>query len=86
MFHVPPFNTKLDMLYDASHVGSKAVREFIEKFQPLLTLHGHIHESPRMSGQFNEMIGRTMSINPGSENMVSVGLNDLKSLKLIKFA
>lgn len=86
VFHAPPLNTKLDMLYNNSHVGDRAVRDFIEKHQPLLTLHGHIHESPRMSGQFNEMIGRTMSINPGSESMVSVDLNDLKSLKLIKFA
>lgn len=43
-------------------VGSTAVRECIEKYQPLLGLHGHIHES---RGVVN--IGRTMCINPGSE-------------------
>jgi len=43
-------------------VGSSAVRECIEKHQPLLGLHGHIHES---RGMVN--IGRTMCINPGSE-------------------
>jgi len=43
-------------------VGSSAVRECIEKYQPLLGLHGHIHES---RGMFK--IGRTMCINPGSE-------------------
>jgi Icc-related predicted phosphoesterase len=43
-------------------VGSKAVREAIEKYQPLAGLHGHIHES-----RSAQKIGRTMCINPGSE-------------------
>ncbi|HEX9616124.1 MAG TPA: hypothetical protein VGA03_01815, partial [Anaerolineales bacterium] len=43
-------------------VGSTAVRKFIEKMQPLLSLHGHIHESPGYT-----RIGRTLSINAGSE-------------------
>jgi Icc-related predicted phosphoesterase len=43
-------------------VGSKSVRTVIEKYQPLLGLHGHIHES---SGYLK--IGRTQCVNPGSE-------------------
>lgn len=43
-------------------VGSKAVRKAIEKYQPLLGLHGHIHESPG-----SLQIGRTYCVNPGSE-------------------
>ncbi|HXQ36037.1 MAG TPA: hypothetical protein VN843_18620, partial [Anaerolineales bacterium] len=43
-------------------VGSKAVRKAIEKYQPLLSLHGHIHES-----RSAQKIGKTMCINPGSE-------------------
>jgi Icc-related predicted phosphoesterase len=42
--------------------GSKAVREAIEKYNPLLGLHGHIHES---RGVFK--VGKTTCINPGSE-------------------
>ena len=42
--------------------GSTAVREAIEKYQPLLGLHGHIHESRGMY-----KLGRTVYINPGSE-------------------
>jgi len=42
--------------------GSEAVREAIEKYQPLLGLHGHIHESKGA-----RKIGRTLCINPGSE-------------------
>ena len=43
-------------------VGSIAVRAAIEKYQPLLGLHGHIHES-----RSAQKIGRTLCINPGSE-------------------
>lgn len=43
-------------------VGSTAVREFIEEVQPLLGLHGHVHEA-----QGSSRIGRTLCVNPGSE-------------------
>jgi Icc-related predicted phosphoesterase len=42
--------------------GSRAVRDAIEKFKPMLGLHGHIHESQSVA-----KIGRTTIINPGSE-------------------
>ena len=47
---------------EVSPVGSTAVRQAIEEHQPLLCLHGHIHESPG-----SVRIGRTLAINPGSE-------------------
>lgn len=76
-FHAPPYETKLDEapLLDEDlnpiiqggsvvtvPVGSKAVRKMIEKYQPFLGLHGHIHEA---SGSMK--IGRTHCVNPGSE-------------------
>lgn len=75
--HCPPFDTILDVAPELdetfkavtvsggvmeSNVGSKAVRTFIEKNQPLISLHGHIHES-----RGDCRIGRTLCINPGSE-------------------
>jgi len=75
--HVPPYNTEMDLAPELDstlkpvvrgggmnmiHVGSTAVRSAIEKHQPLLSLHGHIHESRG----FTE-IGRTLCVNPGSE-------------------
>ncbi len=42
--------------------GSKAVRDAIEKYMPMLGLHGHIHESQSVA-----KIGRTTCVNPGSE-------------------
>lgn len=76
--HVPPYDTNLDIAPELDEnltpklslsggfklvpVGSKAVRAEIEKYQPLLGLHGHIHES-----RSAQKLGRTMCINPGSE-------------------
>ena len=58
--HTPPVQTKADRLVNGSHVGSMAVRTFIEEKQPLLCMTGHIHES---RGQ--DYIGRTLVLNPG---------------------
>lgn len=63
--HAPPHDTALDVTYFDEHVGSVAAREFIDKYQPLATLHGHIHESPVRTGKWFQMLGDTISINPG---------------------
>jgi uncharacterized protein len=72
LFHTPPYETGLDRAaLDGKkynhvdldvHVGSIAVRRFIESRQPLLTLHGHIHESARITGIWKEQIGKTVMI------------------------
>jgi Icc-related predicted phosphoesterase len=69
LFHSPPYQTTLDRAdLDGQsvdhvpldvHVGSIAIQRFIEERQPLLTLHGHIHEAPRLTGAWRERIGRT---------------------------
>jgi uncharacterized protein len=74
--HVPPNNSKIDIcpkldenmkvVYDMGNpvmapAGSTAVREAIERLQPLMGLHGHIHE-----GRGETKIGRTLCLNPGS--------------------
>jgi len=72
-FHAPPFGYALDLAPELTadliqaadrriHVGSRAVTKMIEKYQPLLGLHGHIHESRGV-----QRIKRTTIINPGSE-------------------
>jgi Icc-related predicted phosphoesterase len=75
--HVPPFDSGLDRapklkpdltpVYTGGQpvpipVGSTAVRRLIEEVQPLLALHGHIHES-----RGETRIGRTLALNSGSE-------------------
>jgi len=73
-FHCPPYGTVLDEAPEVDedlnikeagraliHVGSTAVRDAILKYQPPLSLHGHIHE-----GKGTSRLGRTLAINPGS--------------------
>ncbi len=74
VFHAPPAETGLDVLYNGSHSGSTAVLGFIKQKQPLITLHGHIHESPEMTGRWKQKIGKTVSINPGGNAFAVVDL------------
>ncbi len=60
--HEPPDGTKIALKFG----GSKALREFIEKYQPHLVICGHIHESQGME----DRIGRTLIVNPGPEGKV----------------
>ncbi len=76
--HVPPYNSGLDRAIEVDQatmthvykkgqaheipVGSTAVRQIIEDYAPLLSLHGHIHES-----RGEAKIGRTLALNTGSE-------------------
>jgi Icc-related predicted phosphoesterase len=77
VIHVPPYDSQIDVCPELDEnlqivhrggqvlmrpVGSTAVRAAIERVQPLLSLHGHIHEA---AGYFR--IGRTLAINAGSE-------------------
>lgn len=69
LFHAPPYKTKVDRAdLDGKmidhvpldpHLGSIAIQRFIEARQPLLTLHGHIHEAPRLTHAWKDRIGRT---------------------------
>lgn len=65
VMHSPPFGTNLDVIPGSQFVGSRSIRKFIEAVQPLLTLHGHIHEAPRLSGKYSDRIGKTLCLNPG---------------------
>ena len=65
VMHSPPFRTWLDLIEGRKSAGSRSIKTFIERNQPLLTLHGHIHESPALSGTYVDRIGETLSINPG---------------------
>jgi Icc-related predicted phosphoesterase len=64
--HSPPAQTPLDLARGGRHVGSRALRAFIERHQPPLTLHGHIHEAPELSGKYATRIGATWCVNPGN--------------------
>ncbi len=73
LMHSPPYKTALDRaaldgrMVDHVpldvHIGSIAIGRFIEKHQPCVTLHGHVHESTRITGRWSELIGRTHAFN-----------------------
>lgn len=65
VLHSPPRDTRCDMTASRQHVGSRAIRSFIEKQTPPLVLGGHIHESPRVSTSYRDAIGPTVVVNPG---------------------
>ena len=65
IMHSPPFGTLLDLIQGGKPAGSRSIRAFIKRHQPLLTLHGHIHESPEISGAYMDRLGETVMINPG---------------------
>ena len=61
-------------------VGSKAVRTLIEEVQPVLSLHGHIHESKAVA-----KIGKTTCVNPGSaysEGVIDGAVVELRGHKI----
>jgi len=65
LIHGPPANMKLDVCGHGEEVGSKAVTVFLEKNEPMLTIHGHIHESPEVTGIWKKQVGNTLVIQNG---------------------
>ena len=86
LFHSPPYKTNLDVAPLAGkeidnapldvNVGSVAIKQFIEKRQPLVTLHGHIHESSTITGSWKDKIGKTICFSAAYEG---------KELALVRF-
>ncbi|MBN3035867.1 MAG: metallophosphoesterase [Bacteroidales bacterium] len=86
LFHCPPYNTALDRAeLDGQyidhvpldvHIGSIAIRRFIEERKPYLTLHGHVHESTRITGKWRDTVGSTPAFNAA---------HDQQELSIIRF-
>ena len=84
VFHMPPSGLGLDQCGHGPRVGSEAVRAFIEREQPRITLHGHIHESPDAAGCWRAELGDTVCIQPGQSDeggpltWVSIDIDDMR--------
>lgn len=81
--HAPPKNTSLDLTRSGAHVGSNAIRSFIETKQPILVVCGHIHEA-----RGTDKIGKTVILNPGpAQNWFYslIELTDNVDVKLLEF-
>ena len=75
--HAPPIRTKLDMIVSGAHVGSDAVRNFIERNQPNVAVSAHIHESRGV-----DEIGRTKIMNSGRFPEGYVGFIEINDSKI----
>lgn len=72
LFHTPPYDTPLDRAaLDGKmidfvpldvHIGSIAVQRFIKERQPLLTLHGHVHEASDITDSWSVHLGKTLAV------------------------
>lgn len=81
VIHGPPAGIGLDVCRGGDAVGSPATFRFLESRQPLLSLHGHIHESPEESGAWKSAIGRTVVIQPGQSSAgLTVVIGDLDAM------
>jgi len=74
--HAPPSGMGLGVVGSSDgDVGSAAVTQWIDDNQPLLTLHGHIHESPDISGTHTTLRGRTICHQPGQRAPMGLTLS-----------
>ena len=86
LFHSPPYKTKLDRaaldgkMYDHApldvHIGSIAIQRFINTRQPLITLHGHVHESASITGSWQDKLKNTYAFSAAHNG---------KELALVRF-
>ena len=79
--HCPPKDTKIDRVLSGAHVGSGAVRRFVEKTQPLLVVSGHIHEA-----QGTDAIGSSTLVNTGPAQRGDYAKITLKEEVMVEFA
>lgn len=75
--HVPPHNTVVDLTHSGEHAGSTSVRRFIEEYEPILCICGHIHEARGM-----DRIGNTIVVNPGPLMYKYYALIDISSSRV----
>ena len=79
--HCPPWGTPLDVLPNGRHVGSLSIRRFVEHWSKdgrmLASLHGHIHESPNISGATQTRIHDAQCINPGQREHLQFALLEI---------
>ena len=59
------------------HIGSIAIKRFIIKYQPFITLHGHVHESSQLTGEWKQVFNQTLSFSAAynGEKLAIVNFN-----------
>ena len=83
VIHMPPANLGLDVCTGGIRVGSKAIYDFFLKNQPRLSFHGHIHESPGVTGRWKADLGRTVCVQPGQAKSFTYVTIDLGKMEIV---
>lgn len=76
--HQPPFETEADLARTGGHVGSRAIRAFIERVEPIVCFTGHIHEARSIS-----RLGRTVIVNPGPWAAGNYAVAEIRDLNVM---
>ena len=80
---MPPYKLGLDKCLNGKDVGSRAVYDFLFEKQPLLSFHGHIHESPEVSNIWQTRLGSTICVQPGQhDEKLTYVIIDMSSMTL----
>ena len=82
VIHMPPCRLGLDECFHGVNVGSLAIYNFLRRHQPMLSLHGHIHESPEKSGRWHARLGDTVCVQPGQLDPFTYVTIDMETLEL----
>ena len=92
LIHAPPSGMGLDVCAHGDCAGSHAVLKFITEVQPMLTIHGHIHESPEYNGKkWYQKCGNTLCVQNGqldedlNYSMIEVSDGKVVSMKHSKY-
>lgn len=82
--HMPPAYLGLDVCGHGERVGSTSLYNFLQIRQPKLSLHGHIHESPDVSGVWKAQLKKTICIQPGQMTKFTYVTIDLKEMEILR--
>lgn len=77
--HAPPYNTQADKLFTGEHVGSKSIREIIEKYKPDLNICGHIHEAQSVDTILKTIVVNPGQLSDGSACLINIGDEELEN-------
>jgi len=86
ILHMPPARIGLDVCEDGLQVGSHAIYKFLHQHQPKLSLHGHIHESPDISGLWKATVGNTICIQPGQRSSFTYVTIDVETMNIERYS
>ncbi|MBN1823132.1 MAG: hypothetical protein JW803_02305 [Endomicrobiales bacterium] len=85
VIHMPPANLGLGLCESDLEDGSNAIYEFLRANQPKMSLHGHVHGSPEISGKWHNNIGRTVCIQPGQQEDFTYVEIELETMEYRRF-